>query len=103
MSKTRRKKVKTNVDETRWYFNPDIYVYYELPFGKKDVIVPGTILKLKNTRGTFKYIRTAHNAKLDRTWVDLIGVQTFAYRSVYIGKIRNIVKPKRSRRKKTDA
>jgi len=96
----RTKKMKESKKEIPLYANTDIHVFYELPFGKKDVIVPGTILKIKNTQGTFRYMRHAHNVALDKTWVDTVNTKTFAFHSFYIGRIRSIVKPKKSRAKK---
>lgn len=97
MAMTKRK--PNNVDKIPLYCNQDIYVYFELPFNK-DTIVPGTILKIKNTRGTFRYLRHAHNAKLDTTWIDVVSVQRFSYHSFHIDKIKRIIKPKRSYKKR---
>ncbi len=94
---TRRK--KNNMEGIPLYCNEDIYVYFELPFNK-DTIVPGTVLKIKNTRGTFRYLRHAHNAKLDTTWIDTLSMKTFAFHSFRIDKIKCVVKPKRSYKKR---
>lgn len=84
------------------YSDKDIFEYYELEFGK-DVIKPGTIIKIKGTRGTFRYRKHAHNSRLDVTWVDVVHNQRYSYHSFYIDQIRGIVKPKKSRRKKSNA
>lgn len=96
----RRRKPRVKISDG--YINPDIHEFYELQFGK-DIIKPGTIIKIKGTRGTFRYRKHAHNSKLDVTWVDVVHNQKFSYHSFYIDKIRGIVKPKRSRRKKANA
>lgn len=77
----------------------DIVVQFELEFGK-DTIKTGTVLKMKNMRGTYKFRCLAHNVKTDATWLDCIDMRTGEWRSFRVTKIRSVVKPKRSRRKK---
>lgn len=79
---------------------PDIHVQYELQF-KKDLIKPGTKIKIKYMRGVFKFRCLAHNVKLDSTWIDCIG-DDGAWHSFRVEQLKNVVKPKRSRRKKAN-
>lgn len=80
--------------------NPHISVQYELNFGK-EVVVPGDKLKFKGERQTFTFVRLAHNAKLDVTWIDCLSPQGET-RSFHVGKLKTVVRPKRSRRKKVN-
>ncbi len=84
--------------ENAYVFNDDIHVQYELEF-KKDIIKPGNPIKIKNTRGVFKFRCIAHNIKLDVTWIDCMD-ENGQFRSFYIDQLKMLVKPKRSRRKK---
>lgn len=97
---------KPNDPDAWWqmaYHNrEDICVQFELKFGD-ETIVPGTILKIKNQHGTFKFRCLAHNIYTDVTWLDAIDLKTGEWRSFYVGRIKNVVKPKRSRRKKNHA
>ena len=79
--------------------NDDISVYYELKF-EKDIIKPGDLLKFKNVRGTFRFIKWVHNLHLDVTWVDCMDTASGEWKSMYISRIKGVVKPKRSRRDK---
>lgn len=91
---------KRKIDLTEPYaFNPSIYVSYELPFGQ-DLMKPGDIIKIKNQRHSFKFIKVCHNAEKDVTWVDVMSTKDGQFRSFYVEKIKLIVRPKRSRRKK---
>lgn len=81
------------------YADDDIHEFYELQFGK-DLIKPGTIIKIKGVRGTFRYRKHAHNSRIDKTWVDVVNNKSYAYHSFYIDQIKGIVKPKKSRRRK---
>lgn len=79
--------------------NPDISVQYELEFNN-DVIKPGDKIKFKNIRGTFVFVRLAHNQKIDSTWIDCIDVNTRETRSFHLAKLKMVIRPKKSRRKK---
>ena len=78
--------------------NENIHVFYTLNFGK-DEIGPGTPLKFKNQRGTFKFIKWVHNQDLDVQWIDCMDNITGEFRSFYIERLKGIVK-KKSRRHK---
>lgn len=84
--------------ENAYPFNDDIHVQYELEF-KKDLIKPGNPIKIKNQRGVFKFRCIAHNIRLDVTWIDCMDPNG-QYRSFPIDKLKALVKPKRSRRRK---
>lgn len=95
---------KPDGEKDKWWvnaypLNEDIHVSYEFEFGK-DVVRPGTPLKIKYVRSTFKFRCLAHNIKLDSTWIDCIDANTGEWRSFRLEQIKNVVKPKRSRRKK---
>jgi hypothetical protein len=90
---------KTSDELPSYKVNPDISVFYELKFGK-DIIKPGDNLKFKDVRGSFKFIRLAHNVKKDVTWIDCYSPTTGEYRSFYVDKLKGIVHAKRSIRKK---
>lgn len=79
-------------------FNPNIHVDYEMNF-KKDVIKPGTILKFKGTRGTFRFRCLAHNSKTGTSWVDCYDESAGTLRAFSVDKLQGVVK-KRSRRHK---
>lgn len=89
-------------DRTAYVAHPHIVVQYELEF-KKDVIRPGNQIKIKNLRSTFRFRCLAHNIKLDTTWIDCMDVNTGEWRSFRPEQIRNLVKPKRSYRKRKNA
>ena len=78
--------------------NENIHVFYTLNFGK-DEIGPGTPLKFKNQKGTFKFIKWVHNQDLDVQWIDCMDNTTGEFRSFYIERLKCIVK-KKSRRHK---
>lgn len=92
-------KRKAAITQEPYGHNPSIYVAYELPFGR-DLMKPGDVLKIKNQRGTYRFLKVAHNADLDVTWVDVMNVKDGQYHSFYVEKIKLIVRPKKSRRKK---
>jgi hypothetical protein len=79
--------------------NPKISVKYELLYGK-DVIKPGDKIKFKNMRGMFVFVRLAHNEELDSTWIDCYDLNTKETRSFHVAKLKMVVRPKRSYRKK---
>jgi len=92
-----RKKSKASELPPYW-FNPDISVFYELEFGKS-VINPGDSIKIKNSRGTFRFIKLVHNAKTNVTWIDCMDSFTGEFKSFYVDRLKNIVINKRSRKK----
>jgi hypothetical protein len=92
----RQKKVYEYVP---YSMNPDITVYYELPF-MKDVIKPGDQIKFKNIKSIYTFIHMAHNEKLDVTWIDCRDSATGEYRSFYVDRLKTVVRAKKSRRKK---
>lgn len=81
--------------------NDDIHVQYELEFGK-DLIKPGTKIRIKNDRNVYLFRCLAHNSRLDVTWIDCISADGAGWRSFSIDKLKCVVKPKRSRRKKAN-
>lgn len=79
--------------------NPEIFVTYELPFNTQ-IIKPGDKIRFRNMRGIFIFVRLAHNVRLDSTWIDCIDSKTRGTRSFHVGKLKSVVRPKRSYRKK---
>ncbi len=79
--------------------NDDIVVVYHLDF-KNELIKPGDKLKFKNDRGTYVFVRLAHNQKIDSTWIDCYDFETKTTRSFHLAKLKNVIRPKKSRRKK---
>lgn len=94
---------KPSEGDTWWkdaYANqPHIDVQYELKFNA-DVIKPGNKIMIKNFREIFLFRCVAHNVATDTTWIDCINTVTGDWRSFRISKIKGLVKPKKSRRKK---
>ncbi len=78
-------------------YNPNWEVSFEYQHGK-DLIVPGTLVKIKNVRGEFKFEKYVKNTKLDVEWIDVIG--STGYRSFYLYDFKGIIKPKKKRVKK---
>lgn len=93
----KRKRAK----ETRrpFYHNEYIVAYYQLEFGR-DMIKPGDLIKFKNTRGTYQFIKWVHNAQKDVTWIDVIDPKTSEYKSFYMDRLKGVYRPKKSIRKK---
>lgn len=80
----------------------DIAVQYEMEHNG-DLIKPGTVIKMKNMAKTFKFRCLAHNIKLDSTWIECIDNTTGEWRAFRVDKLKGVVKPKKSRRKKKNA
>lgn len=78
--------------------NENVHVEYEFTF-KKDVVKPGTCLKFKGTRGTFRFRCLAHNSKTGTSWIDCYDVEAGTLRAFSVDKLQGVVK-KRSRRHK---
>jgi hypothetical protein len=93
-----KKKIKSTELKPYWY-NPYISVFYELEFNKK-MVVSGTRLKIKGSRGNFVFHKLVHHSKLDKTWIDCMDDHTGEYRSFYVDRIKSIIPPKRSRKDK---
>ena len=92
---------KNKVDYTPYFHNDKIVCYYELPF-KKDIIKPGEKIRFKGERGTFKFHRLVHHMEKNIQWVDCMEVGAGTFRSLPIENLKGILRPKKSRRKKTD-
>lgn len=78
-----------------------IAVTYEFEFNG-EIIRPKTIIKMKNMRGQFKFRCIANNTRTGAMWIDCIDCETGEWRSFRVEKLKGIVKPKKSRRKKTN-
>jgi hypothetical protein len=94
-----KKRISDSDEAASYKVNPDISVFYELKFGKT-VIEPGDSLKFKDVRGSFRFIRLAHNIKKDVTWIDCYSPSTGEYRSFYVDRLKGVVHAKKSIRKK---
>lgn len=86
--------------EHAYKIHDHIDVQYELKFNN-DIIKPGNPIKVKNQRGVFRFRCLAHNTNLDVTWFDCIGPNG-SWHSFPIDKLKCLIKPKRSRRKKVN-
>lgn len=93
------KKNSTDRERRPYYFNDSISVFYEMKFGKH-VINPGDNIKIKNERGTFKFLQLVHNAAKDVTWIDCYFPSQGTYHSFYVDRLKGPVPAKKSIRKK---
>lgn len=78
-------------------YNPKWEVSFEYQYGK-ELITPGTLVKIKSVRGQFKFEKHVKNIESGKEWIDVIG-QT-GYRSFYLHDFKGIIKPKKKRVKK---
>lgn len=78
-------------------YNPNWDVRFEYQHGK-DQVLPGTLVKIKNVRGEFKFQKYVKNTESGIEWVDVIG--NTGYRSFYLHDFKGIIKPKKKRVKK---
>jgi hypothetical protein len=78
-------------------YNPNWDVKFEHQHGK-DLIVPGTPIKIKNVRGDFRFEKYVKNTDSGMEWIDVIGPT--GYRSFYLWDLKGIIKPKKKRIKK---
>ncbi|ASZ74928.1 hypothetical protein FDI69_gp114 [Rhodococcus phage Trina] len=95
----RQKKAVKDVLGPYWY-NPNIRLVYELPF-KKDVIVPGTLLKLTGSdRSIYRFVCLVVNSETGKEWIDVFDTNLGGKRSFYVDRIKAIHIAKKSRAKK---
>jgi hypothetical protein len=80
--------------QTEIKYNPVWDVKLEYVHGK-DLIVPGTLIKIKNVRGEFKFEKYVKNKDSGMEWIDVIG--STGYRSFYLWDLKGIIKPKKKR------
>ena len=99
MTMQKKKYVQTNEP---YFYNPDITVFYEMKHGSDEIVV-GTPLKFKYERSIFKFMKAAHNAEKNVTWIDCMETTTGVFRSFYVEELKGVVKPKRKRKKRSDA
>ena len=92
-------KKKKSVQQKSFAWNNSISIFYEITHGK-DVITPGTQLRFKYQRGTFKFIKMVKNNDLDVVWIDCMETKTGVFRSFYLEKLSGVVKPKKTRKKR---
>jgi hypothetical protein len=79
---------------TQIKYNPVWDVKLEYAHGK-DLIVPGTLVKIKNVRGEFKFEKYVKNIESGMEWIDVIG--NTGYRSFYLHDFKGIIKPKKKK------
>jgi hypothetical protein len=99
VNKRQRVEKPERVSGDQFGINPNIYRYDELEFGK-DKLVNGTKVRFKNRRGVFTFRSLYHNAAKDVTWIDCFEDKTGRMRAFYVGELKSVVKPKKSRAKK---
>lgn len=95
-----RRKKQIESKEPYWY-NENISLVYELKF-KKDLIVPGTLIKIKNDRSIYRFVNLVVNTELGVEWIDVFDTTLGGKRSFYVNKIMGIHTAKRSRAKKVN-
>jgi hypothetical protein len=94
------KKKKIGEGETVPYSNNEsITVYYELDFNGY-TIKPGDTIKIKNERGSFKFLQFVHNIEKDVQWIDCMHPASGFFRSFYVDRLKAVIHSKKSRRKK---
>ena len=80
--------------KTQISYNPNWLVSFEYQHGK-DLVIPGTLVKIKNVRGEFKFQKYVKNSKSGVEWIDVLG--NTGYRSFYLHDFKGIIKPKKKR------
>lgn len=93
-------------NENAWFENAyadveHMSVIYEIMVGA-DTVTPGSPLRIKNRRGTYKFRCLVHNTQLDVSWVDVICMTSGSWISIRPEQIKCVAKPKRSRRRKAN-
>ena len=91
------KRNKSKVTSTPFSHNDQIHIRYEVIHGK-DIIEPGDKILFKNTRGKFVFVKLVENVELDVQWIDCIDEKTLMFRSFYASKLKNKVKPRKTRK-----
>lgn len=93
------RKRKNAIPETpEYYLNPDI-TFIDL-YIKKELITPGTLLRVKNDRRVYVFQRMCYNSRLDKEWIDLRSQENGDWLSVRPDRIRGVHIAKKSRVKK---
>jgi len=82
-----------------YFLNPDIS-FIDL-YINKELIAPGTLLRIKNDRTIYVFQRMCYNSRLGKEWVDLRSQSNGDWKSVYPDKIAGKYLAKRSRAKKS--
>jgi len=96
-----KNKIGANPDawwQQAYQSHPDIEPEFEYQFGK-DILTPGTKIRIKHKRGEFKFRCIAKNARTGAVWIDCMEEQA-AFRSFRLDQIQRVVKPRRPRKKK---
>lgn len=82
-----------------FHYNQSITVFYEMKHGNDHISV-GTVVRFKNRRGTFKFVKLVHNAEKGVSWIDCMESGTGIYRSFYVEELKGMVKPRKRRKKR---
>lgn len=93
-----KKKAKTS-NESMFNDMEHFVVVEEIQYGRY-TIKPGDLIKIKNERGNFKFIRVVDNTKINKSWIDCFDSQG-KFRAFYVDKLKGPA-IKRSRKKKVD-
>jgi hypothetical protein len=80
-------------------YNPNWEVMFEYQHGK-DLITPGTEIKFKGQRGSYKFVKFVTNKNTGKKWIDCMSGGV--YNSFYVDTLKGIIKPKKKRIKKQD-
>lgn len=75
-------------------YNPNWTVWYEYQHGR-DVIIPGTEIKFKYNKHTYRFQKYVINSKTKSDWIDVVGPDGF--RSFHTEDLKGIIKPKKKR------
>lgn len=79
------------------YENPFWEISYEYQHGK-DVILPGTPIKIKGERGVFTFQRVVFHKEKQVSWIDCYSPS--GYRAFYVDRLKGAVKTKKKRKKR---
>lgn len=96
---TRRPRARGEKNPDAWWQQaysgiPHIIASYEFELDG-DAILPKSLIKFKNTRGSFKFRCVATNTRTGKTWIDCINADTGEWKSFYVEKLKGLVKPRR--------
>jgi hypothetical protein len=79
-----------------------IHVYDEWTIGK-DMLTLGTLFKVKEERGTYKFRQYVDNTALDIQWIDCWSMETGEFRSFVASRFKSIYKGKYVKKSSTVA
>jgi hypothetical protein len=78
--------------------SPAVKTYDTFTFGS-EVVSPGAIIRFRNVRGTFKFIRFARNEEKGTSWIDCMSVKSGSFHSFPESSFSRTIKPRKYRTK----